>query len=51
MNAVVRFAWAILNGRILACWNWPPRFGGQYDYYDGWHACLHCGVFSVEIHF
>ena len=50
-NSFVRCCAAFLAGRVYACWNWPPRFGAQSAYYDGWHAVLHCGLFSVEIHY
>lgn len=50
LHSFVRCCVAFLTGHVYACCNWQPRFGAQSDYYDGWHAVLHCGLFSVEVH-
>lgn len=39
----------VRNGSIYTARNKPWLWGPQVEYYDGWHFCLHCGPFSVEL--
>jgi hypothetical protein len=39
----------ILTGSLHFAWNHPAIWGPQIAYYDGWHYCMHFGLFSIEV--
>lgn len=43
------FWFAARYGAVYFCRRSPWLWGSQVGYYDGWHFCLHCGPFSIEV--